>query len=213
MSARRTAAAAALVIAAGLAVAHVATDGYAAYTLESARRLAALRDPRPVPALALELADGGRANLSALPGRVLLVDFIYTRCPTYCTAMGSVYARLKDALAPEIAAGQVQLLSITFDPVHDDAGALRAYRARFSPDRAGWALGVPAHATDLPRWLETFGVVVIPDGIGGYTHNAAVHVVTPDRRLAAILDFDDVEGIAAKARGIAAGEARHAALR
>jgi len=78
VSARRTTAAAILVLAAGLAVANAVTDGFEAYTLESARRLAALRSPAPLPDLALELADGGRARLSGLRGEVLLVDFVYT---------------------------------------------------------------------------------------------------------------------------------------
>ena len=61
------------------------------------------------------------------------------------------------------------------------------------PDSAGWDLGTPAHAGELQSWLAAFGVVVIPDGLGGYAHNAAVHVVGPDRRLVAILDPEDVD--------------------
>ena len=73
---------------------------------------------------------------------------------------------------------------------------LRAYRARYSRDARG--LG-SRHARALRRaassWLDAFGVVVIPDELGGYTHNAAVHVVGPERRLVAIHDLDDIDGI------------------
>jgi len=213
VSTRRTVIAATLALAAGLAVMHAVTDGFAAYTLESARRLAALRSPQPVPDLALELADGGSAPLSRLSGPVLLVDFIYTNCATYCAALGSVYARLQERLAPEIAAGRVRLVSITFDPARDGPSELRAYRARHSPDAAGWDLGRPARAGELQRWLSAFGVVVIPDGLGGYAHNAAVHVVGPDRRLTAILDLDDIDGIAETAREFAGRADRHVAAR
>lgn len=192
--------AAALVFAVGLAVAHAATDGFEAFTLESARRLAALRSPAAVPDLALELADGGRAPLSRLPGRVLLVDFVYTNCPTYCVALGSVYARLQQRLAPEIAAGDVRLVTVTFDPGRDGSAELRAYRARHSADAAGWKLGRPERAAELKDGLRAFGVVVIPDGLGGYAHNAAVHVVGPDRRLVAILDTQDIDGVVNAAR-------------
>ena len=47
----RTAIAATAALAAGLAIAHAATDGFAAFTLESARRLQALRSPVSVGAL------------------------------------------------------------------------------------------------------------------------------------------------------------------
>ena len=194
MSARRTAIAATLACVAGFAVAHAATDGFEAFTLESARRLQALRAPLPVPNLVLDLADGARAPISEMRARVLLVDFVYSNCPTYCVSLGSIYAQLQQRLAAEIAAGDVRLLSISFDPERDSPAELRAYRARHSTTAAGWALGVPVRG-ELRAWLDAFGVVVIPDGLGGYTHNAAVHVVGPGRNLIAIVDAGDVDAI------------------
>jgi protein SCO1/2 len=208
----RTAIAAGLVCAIGLAVAHAATDGFQAYTLESARRLAALRAPTPVPDVALDLVDTGRTGLSDVPGQVLLVDFVYTRCPTYCVALGSVYAQLGERLAPEIASGAVRLVSISFDPAHDGPAELRAYRARHSRGGPGWEIGRPAHPADVARLLDAFGVVVVPDELGGYAHNAAVHVVGPDRKLAAIHDLTDIDGTIDTARRVLALSAQSATV-
>jgi protein SCO1/2 len=205
--------AATLACVAGFAVAHTVTDGFEAYTLESARRLAALHSPHPVPDLALDLADGSRARLFGVPGQVLLVDFIYTNCATYCAVLGSTYTRLQERLAPEIAAGEVRLVSVTFDPARDGPTELRAYRARHSPVAAGWDLGRPVRASELRNGLAAFGVVVIPDGMGGYAHNAAVHVVGPERRLVAILDPPDIDGIVKLARETITGKASHVAAR
>ena len=208
---RRTASAAALVFAAGLALAHAATDGFQAFTIESARRLHALTAPAPVPDLALDLASGARARLSDIPGQVLLVDFIYTNCPTYCAALGSVYAQLGQRLADDIAAGRVRLVSISFDPARDGPAELAAYRARYADHAISWDLGRPAQSAELERWLKAFGVVVIADGMGGYTHNAAVHVVGPDRRLTAIHGLEDIDAIVTTARRIAGADASHVA--
>ncbi|MGQ0522328.1 MAG: SCO family protein [Betaproteobacteria bacterium] len=205
MSAARTTLAVALACTVGLAVAHATTDGFQAFTLESARRLQALRSPSAVPELQLEFSDGRRAGFAETPARTVLVDFIYTRCPTVCAALGSVYARLQDKLAAEIAAGEIELVSISLDPAHDGPQELFAYRARFSNAAAGWHVARPAPAGELPRWLDAFGVVVIPDGMGGFVHNAAVHIVGPERKLAAILDYQDIDAIAGKAREIARG--------
>lgn len=194
MSVLRTTLATALVSVVGLGVAHHATDGFAAFTLESARRIQALRAPVAVPDVALELTSGG-AHLSDLPARILLVDFIYTRCTTYCSALGSVYTQLQHRLAPEIAAGEVGLLSITFDPSHDTLDTLRDYRARHSNASLGWELGRPTQKDELARTLRAFGVVVIPDEWGGFTHNAAIQVLGPERRLIAIHDFNDLDGV------------------
>jgi protein SCO1/2 len=195
----RTAVASLCVAVAGFAVVHDVTDGFRAYTLESARRVAALEAPTPVPSLALEWSDGHRAPLAALEAPVLLVDFIYTRCESYCAALGGVFAQLQQRLAAEIARGEVRLVSISFD-ARDDAAALTAYRDRHHGDPAAWLLARPQAASDLATWLDGFGVVVIPDELGGFAHNAAVHVVGRDRRLRAIHDLGAIDEIVASAR-------------
>jgi protein SCO1/2 len=188
-----TAAAFALTLTAVVAVAAVVTDGFRAYTLESARRLQALRARPPVAGLRLETLDAGAHALGDYADRWLIVDFIYTRCETLCVSLGSLYARLQQRLAPDLAAGRVQLLSLSFDPGRDGWRELAAYRERHGRG-GGWDLGRAA-AGELPAWLERFGVVVIPDPWGGYTHNAALHLVGPDGRLRAIFDSTDVEGL------------------
>jgi protein SCO1/2 len=200
------------VVSAGVFACHAATDGFSAYTLESARRLKALRSPAPVPASALDLADGGRAGLGAIGAQVLLVDFVYTRCDTWCSVLGTIFTQLQQRLAAEIAAGDVRLVSISFDLQHDDPAALAAYRARHRGDPQAWALGRPANGAELQHWLDAFGVVVIRDELGGYAHNAAVHVVGPDRKLIAIHDPGELDAVVVRVRKLL-GEARHASLR
>ena len=191
----RTLLASAIVVAAGYCATYAVTDGLQAFSLESARRLSALRSPAPLPSPTLEYADARRAPLIEHPGQILLVDFIYTRCETYCQALGSVYAQLQSRLVGELAEGKVRLLSITFDPAHDRAHELERYRGRHGAEAPGWALARPLAPEDLLLLLRAFGVVVIDDGLGGYTHNAAVHVVDSQGRLAAILDAADPEGV------------------
>lgn len=182
------------IIAAGGYATHAATDGLQAFTLESARRLRALESPAPVPVPEVELADAPRAALIERPGQIQLVDFIYTRCATYCRSLGSVYAELQARLAAEIASGAVRLLSVSFDPAYDGPQRLAEYRSRHGGNAQGWALARPLKPLDLGPLLRAFGVVVIADGFGGYTHNAALHVVDRRGRLAAILDADDMDG-------------------
>jgi protein SCO1 len=168
------------------------TDGFQSFTLESARRLEALRAPRDVEHLRLETLEQGQTSLGEFAGHWVLVDFIYTSCETLCVSLGSVYARLQQRLSAEIATGKVQLLSVSFDPEHDGPSELAAYRARHVNSASGWMLG-RASPNETAAWLERFGVVAIPDGLGGFAHNAAIHVVSPDGRLRAILDWDDPE--------------------
>ncbi len=124
----------ALLLAGGAALS-AATDRFQAFTTEAARRLAVRRAPgRDSASCACKLQSGARIDLADLRGKWLLVDFIYTRCPTYCVALGSEFAQLQDRLAGPIAQGRVQLLSISFDPGHDTPPQLTAYLQR-SRDR------------------------------------------------------------------------------
>lgn len=190
MSALRTSLASLAILASGGAVLAAATDQFQAYTTESARRLQVRAHPRALPTASLETAAGEVIDLASLRGRWLLVDFMYTRCLTYCTVLGSEFARLQERLAGPIADGRVALLSISFDPAHDDPEALAAYQARSRDRGAGWIAARPTSAGSLDALMRTLGVTAIPDGMGGYIHNAAIAVVDPAGRVVAIMDWD-----------------------
>ncbi|MBE2244173.1 MAG: SCO family protein [Burkholderiaceae bacterium] len=196
MAVLRTLLASAVALAAGGAVLAGATDGFRAFTAETARRIAVREHPRAVPPAALQTADGRRIGFDALRGRWLIVDFIYTNCATVCSAQGGVFARLQRELAVPIAAGHVALMSISFDPARDDPAALAAYQRLHGGEGSGWIAARPADAAALAALLRSFGVVAVPDGGGGFVHNAALSVVDPDGRLVAILDWDDAAGAA-----------------
>jgi protein SCO1 len=191
---RTSLASAALVLAGGVVLA-AATNGFQAFTTETARRVAVRSRPAELPAVALESQSGARFTLVDLRGAWLLVDFIYTRCPTFCTTLGGDFARLERQLADPIANGKVQLLSISFDPTQDTPAQLAAYLKRFRSRDMGWQAARPVTDHGLRQITAAFGVTVIPDQLGGYTHNAAIHLVDPEGRLVDIFDLGDVDRI------------------
>ena len=193
MSALRTLLASLPILAGGVAALAVATDGFQAFTSETARRLSIASHPRLLPQVLLETAEGSTLQPDDLHGRWLLVDFIYTRCETYCSVQGNEFAQLQQRLAPQIATGQVQLVSISFDPAYDDPAQLAAYQRRSGDRGKGWIAARPAQAADLPQLLATFGVKAVPDALGGYVHNAAISVVNPEGRVVAVLDWDAMQ--------------------
>lgn len=177
----------ALILAGGFVV-YAATDRLQAFTTEAARRIAVRQHPVDVPPVTLETQSGARIDVTGLHGKWLLVDFIYTRCPTYCVALGSEFAQLQDRLAGPLGKGAVELVSISFDPAHDTPRALAAYLQRAHSRGAGWVAARPVDSGGLDALERAFGVTVIPDGLGGYMHNAAIHVVDPQGRLIEIVD-------------------------
>lgn len=178
-----------LVLLACLVAAYSATGGFQYWTAEGARRMAIARQPLALPAAPLQFADGSHARLDqwlATPGPVTIVGFIYTRCNSLCTILGDEFQQLQTEITARGLQGKVRLLSISFDPRHDTAANLAGYAHRMHADPAIWQLATVSDPAALQGVLERFGIVVIPDGLGGYVHNAALHVVDRQARLAAI---------------------------
>jgi protein SCO1 len=172
------------------------TFGLRAWTTEDIRRLRVQANPPVLSVLQLTSSTGA----SVVPWgelkrhrRVWLVTFMYTRCPTVCTTLGIEFERLQRSLGQDPRDDHIGLLSISFDPAHDDARALKAYAAEHHADPARWVVAVPSTVAALARLEREAGIVVIKDGLGGYTHNAAIHVVLDDGRLVRIFGFDSPE--------------------
>lgn len=188
---QRTVVASLLVSVIGVAAAWWGTDGFRAYTAEGARREAVLRSPRPLPDVLLEDQDGRRFRLQDYTGRLVAVEFIYTRCETLCRAMGAAFRQIRDGVPPQTLADDFALVSISFDPGYDDPRRLSRYARDFGADGRYWRIARPLAAADSAALLHAFDIVVIPDERGGYEHNAAIHLLDRAGRLASIDDIGE----------------------
>lgn len=185
----RTLLASLVLVLSGGAALSAATDHFRAFTTEGARRIAVREHPVAIPPVTLETETGARLDLTALRGRWLLIDFIYTRCATYCTTLGSEFTQLQSRLEAPLAQHQVELLSISFDAEHDTPPRLAEYLRRYRTSGSEWVAARPVTQVGLNTLKARFGITVIPDSFGGYTHNAAIHLVDPHGRLVEIFDI------------------------
>ena len=169
-----------------------ATDGLRALTSEQARRVSISRSPRPVPDVLLEDQDGIAFRLADLQGAPVAVEFIYTRCQTLCALLSAGMRQFSASQRSSGtgASGRVHLVSISFDAAGDSTPRLREYASHYGAAHDTWRIARVRDPRDLGSLLETFGIVVIPDGAGGFQHNAAIHLLRTDGRLARVLDAD-----------------------
>ncbi|HWK72498.1 MAG TPA: SCO family protein [Burkholderiaceae bacterium] len=173
------------------------TDGFTALTTEAARRADIARHPRALPDAALLTRSGERVSLAddlRNDGRVAVVNFMYTRCFSICLAMGGEFQQLQEAIRQRGLADRVRIVSLSFDPA-DTPGDLSRYAARMRADPGIWQFAAMADADQRRALLDAFGIVVVPAPLGQYEHNAAYHVVTPEGRLARIVDIGDAAGL------------------
>ena len=189
----RTFAASLLALLTALLVIFNATDHGRGFTTETLRRAEVLREPQTIPDLPLLDAGGRQTTLQRRLGaqhHVWVVDFIYTRCRTVCSSLGSVYQQLQQQVLARGVQGRVGLLSVSFDPANDDAAALHAYATRMGMNPAVWDVVTLASGGDRQRLLDAFGIMVLPAAGGEFEHNAALHIVDARGQLVQIMDYD-----------------------
>ncbi len=198
--------AAVLALSVGLFAVWQLTRGITTFTSESWRRASVLERPRTLPRVVLQDQGGQTFGLQELCGRVLVINFIYTQCPGVCSALGSESAQLASRFADPIQLGQVAVVSVSFDPVRDSPERLSQFKARWDPGNTGWRVTRPVSAGEAQALLEVMGVVVIPDGSGGFDHNAALHIVDKSCRLTEIIDLEDFAKAEAAVRRLMYGK-------
>jgi protein SCO1/2 len=104
--------------------------------------------------------------------------------------MGMIFKQIRDQIPKESLGRDFTLISISFDPEHDDPANLKKYGETYGADGKIWRIARVSDKAQLKSLLDAFGIIVIPDEFGGFEHNAALHLVDRDGRLRLISDID-----------------------
>jgi protein SCO1/2 len=168
-----------------------------------ARRLQLLDDPgkpgpggslltlgQPVPDFVLTDQTGQRVALSQFAGRVVALTFIYTSCPLpeYCFRLSNNFGRLNKRFADRMGRDLI-LLSITFDPVHDQPKVLAKYASTWKADPKSWHF-LTGTLADVKAVCRLFGLSFWQDE-GLLTHS--LHTVILDRQGKLAANFEGNE--------------------
>jgi protein SCO1/2 len=111
---------------------------------------------KAVPSFTCVLSDGRTGSLvELLTGKTTALQLMFTGCRAVCPMQGALFARLQDTLTNR-RARNVQLLSLSIDPLGDDPKALSAWLKRFGA-RPGWiaASPVPAALGEMTAFFRT----------------------------------------------------------
>jgi len=126
------------------------------------------RDGRPV-----------RFKSEAVGDRIVVLDFIYTRCTTICPVTSAVFAEVQQRLSERLGQAfgrDVELISLSIDPATDTPERLNDYAQHFGI-AAGWLwltgdkpqvnkvlAGLGAYSPDFERHS---GAILVGDGLRG----------------------------------------------
>jgi protein SCO1/2 len=145
-----------------------------------------------VPNFKLLNQSGHIIDFSQFKGKVLLITFIYTRCPLpdFCVRMSRNFADIDKALAADPALyTKTHLISISFDPTYDTPKVLRsyggAYTGRYTKEIFGhWDFAAPSKK-ELPAMTQFFNVGVTPGDSKSLTHSLSTVLIGKDGKVIA----------------------------
>lgn len=111
-----------------------------------------------VPDVAVIDHEGRRLRFGSdlVKGRTVLVNFIFTGCTSVCSPLTAIMKATQEQLT---AAGKadVQIVSVTVDPLNDTPERLRAYAAGIGAGGAKWRF-VTGSRANIDAILKGFGV-------------------------------------------------------
>lgn len=110
--------------------------------------------PQAPPPVRLLLHDGRQTTLrELLTGRVTAVQLMFVGCTATCPIQGALFASAEQLLGHRTGKPPLmQLVSLSIDPLNDDAKALKGWRQRFGAGES-WVAGSPV-MKDVDPWLD-----------------------------------------------------------
>lgn len=178
----------------GVGLFYLGTDGFRAFTAETAR-VNKLVETRPaLPEVQLQDSKLREYGFSEFDGKYLMMTFVYTRCATVCPQLEMNFQEVYEAIPPEYLGEDIVFLTVSFDPERDTPEILDKYRTYFGSDGDLWRMARVNDEDELNTLLDSLGVIVIPDGEGDFAHNVAFYFVDRDGFLLDVMDFEDIPG-------------------
>ncbi|QKY68537.1 SCO family protein [Lentibacillus sp. CBA3610] len=191
-----------VVILFGILLFAVGTDGFTAFTAETARTNDLLEAQPQFPEVTLEDSKERVYPISDFEGNYLFITFMYTSCEDVCPELEMNMLQVYKQLPEEYIGEDITFLSISFDPERDDPETLTKYRGYFESDGETWRMARIPDQAELDALLEEFGVIVIPDDHGNFTHNSAFYLVDPDGYLIDVMDYTQPDAAADRVNSI-----------
>jgi protein SCO1 len=162
-------------------------------------RAVLFRQPRPLPDAELAGPRGSRFGTTSLAGHWTFIFFGFVNCPDICPTTLATLAAVEESLADLPPATRPSVAFVSVDPGRDTPEVLAQYVAHFDASFEG----VTGSAAAIEAWTRALGVAVVigaPSDDGSYSvdHSAAIFLVDPEARAAALFGTPHEAGAIAR---------------
>lgn len=140
-----------------------------------------------IPDFSLTDQEGKPFTRENLKGKIVIADFIFTRCGTICPKMTSELTRVQQAFKDQ---PDVILVSHTVDPEYDSTNVLKQYAQEYGATYGKWFM-LHGPKDKLYRLARKGYVLPVDDGDGGpedFVHSEKVVLVDKQGRIRGFYD-------------------------
>ncbi len=137
-----------------------------------------------------------------LKGKILVVNFFFTNCPSVCPRLTSNMAMLQRAFRRDpkkefVIGNEIQLVSITVNPEGDSFQVMRAYADRFDVDHDRWwfLTGDKKKIYDFARNELAVSLQPGDGGADDFIHTEKIVVLDQDRYIRGYYDGLDTAAV------------------
>ncbi len=145
------------------------------------------------PAPDFTLTDGRtatRLGLTSVRGKIVVLSFLYTRCPDICPLTADQFRVTQEALGDD--ADDVVFIAVSADPANDTPQAVQEFSRTHRLDR-NWHYLIGTRAQLATVW-SAYGIVATPDeGRPTVTHTDAVYLIDRQGRERVLLRTDALD--------------------
>jgi protein SCO1 len=130
--------------------------------------------------------DGNTRTFNSFRGSMVVVTFIYTRCPlpTFCPMMDRQFVAIQERMRDDPLLKKVHLVTISFDPAYDTPAVLKKHARELNADLNRWTF-LTGNRDAVERFGGRFGVFVTraSNDPRDITHNLRTAIVGPDGKV------------------------------
>lgn len=147
-----------------------------------------------VPPFAFVNQDSSVLSSDFIKGKVWVVNYFFTSCPTICPKMMAGMQRVQKAFRKD---DHVAMISLSVDPYHDTPAKLKRYAAQKNIDVNQWQLGT-GNKQELYSFARHGLFVTTSDGDGGvgdFIHSDKIILIDRQNHIRGYYDGTDADDV------------------
>jgi protein SCO1/2 len=148
-----------------------------------------------IPYFSFTDQDGNEFNRDHVEGKIYIVDFFFTHCPTICPRMSQQLRRVQQQFDMK-EMDDIMILSHTIDPENDDVATLKAYAEKLEAgDRWKFLTGDMDYIYDIARNGYFLNATEDENAAGGFLHSKMFMVIDKQKHIRGIYDGTETEDV------------------